>query len=356
MRRWLVPLLLLGLVAFLACNASTFEPQSKVDTVRIFATRADAPYVKPGDRVTLEVLLGDGRQDKSRPLRHFWIPVVCLNPQDDLYYACFIPTDGGNGAGAVDGGARLIPTFDAGVGDAGAGGGNGSVIGSLPQGVDLSPFLPQGPTFSFTMPADAIIPRQGIDPYGIAIVFDIACAGHITLVARDPNGGPQQVPLQCAGDDGLPLPPSQYVIGISRVYAYDMRTNANPIVDDFMKDGVHVDATQGIVVDKCTEAKSANCPDIKLDVHVPDASWELNPSETEHDGTAFHEQIWVDYYSDVGDFTDDTRLLFDAQRGRVDDTAAKYHAPKDVSDGTVWAVVHDNRGGASWMTLPIHVK
>ncbi len=353
MRRWIPPLLLLGVVVVVACNAGGFDPQSKVDSVRIFATRADEPYAKPGDKVTLEVLLGDGRKDKTHALRHFWVPLVCLNPQDDLYYACFIPAEGGNGAGAVDGGARRRPAPPPG---AGTGAGNGSVLGNLPSGVDLSPFLPQGTTFSFTMPTDVIQPRQGNDPYGLAIVFDIACAGKITLLQRDPTGGPQQVPLQCTGDDGLALPPSQYVIGISRVYSYASRTNTNPVIDDFTKDTVHVDAVQGITVDHCTEAKSANCPDIKLDVHVTDASWEENPSETTHDGTPFHEQIWVDWYSDVGDFTEDARLLFDAQKGRNDDTPVKFHAPKFVADGTVWAVVHDNRGGASWTSVPIHVK
>src|SRR5205823_1548934 len=146
-------------------------------------------------------------KDKAtHPLRHYWVPLVCLNPKDDLYYACFIPAQDGG----VDAGTRLIPTIDAGAGDGGAGGGN--VLANLPPGVDIGPFLPQGTTFSFTMPLDAIQPRVGSDPYGLAVIFDIACTGHITLTQRDPAGGPQQVPLACTGDDGLPVPPSDYVI------------------------------------------------------------------------------------------------------------------------------------------------
>jgi hypothetical protein len=335
----------------IACGAQDFDPQSHVNNVRIFATRADKPYAKPGESVTLEALLGDGRKDKTHPLKHYWIPLICLNPTDDLYYACFAPPSPGD-AGVT---TRLIPTVDAGIGE-GGGGGGGNPLANLPQGADIGGFLPQGTTFGFTMPLDAIQPRTGSDPYGLVVVFDIACTGHITTVQRDPAAGPQQVPLACTGDDGLPVPPSDYVIGISRVYSYDTRTNTNPVIEKMTLDGVDVDPKAGLTVDKCTEHKSADCKDIKIDVHVSDASWEDNPSDIEHQGTPFHEQIWVDWYSDMGEFTEDARLLFDAQKGRNDDSAVKFHAPKDPGDGTVWAVVHDNRGGAAWMVVPLHVR
>jgi hypothetical protein len=340
---------LFGVSVAVACGAQDFDPVSRVDSVRIFATRADKPYVKPGENVTLEVLLTDARKEKTIPLKHYWIPLVCLNPQDDLYYACFIPADAGS-----DAGTRLIPTIDAGVGDAGGGGG-GNVLANLPEGVDIGPFLPQGTTFTFTMPQDAIRERTGIDPYGLAILFDIACAGHITLTPRNPNGGPQQVPIQCTGDDGLPVKPTDYVLGISRVYAYSSRINTNPVIEKMTLDGVDVDPTKGITVDKCTEHKSLDCKDIKVDVRVSDSSWEQNPSDVERNGP-LREQIWVDFYSDKGDFVDSARLLFDTTKGRNDDSAAKFHAPKDPGDGTVWAVVHDNRGGAAWMVVPLHVR
>ncbi len=339
-----------------ACRAQQFDPQSKVDSVRMFTVRADKPYANPGEAVTLDALLADGRKDKTtHPLKLYWFPLVCLNPTDDLYYACFIPA---NDAG-IEAGAQIIPTIDAGVGDAGlggdGGGGRGNPLASLPPGVDIGPFLPQGTSFGFTMPKDAIVPRQGSDPYGLTVLFNIACTGHVTLAQRNPAGGPQQVPIQCTGDDGLPLPPSEYVIGISRVYSYASRTNTNPVIEKMTLDGVDVDPTQGLTVDVCTAQKSTDCKDIKIDVRVSDSSWEVDPSEVEPNGT-LHEQIWVDYYSDLGDFDNDARLLFDAKKGRTDDSAVKYHAPKDPGDGTVWAVVHDNRGGAQWIVVPLHVR
>jgi len=33
-----------------------------------------------------------------------------------------------------------------------------------------------------------------------------------------------------------------------------------------------------------------------------------------------------------------------------------FQPPSDPGDGLAWIVVHDNRGGASWITVPIHVE
>jgi hypothetical protein len=43
-----------ALAALFACGAGGFDPASKVDSVRLFVVRADKPYVKPGETVTLE--------------------------------------------------------------------------------------------------------------------------------------------------------------------------------------------------------------------------------------------------------------------------------------------------------------
>lgn len=346
----LLVLCLAVVAAVVACGAGGFASQSKVDSVRLFAVRADKPYANPGETVTLEALYTDARRDKPRPLKLFWIPVVCMNPRDDLYYLCFIPSQG-------DGGTRLVPAgplADAGAGDAGAtAGGGGSLLSQIPVGVDLSPFLPQGPTFSFTMPEDAIQPRDGTDPYGIAIVFNMLCAGRVILAERDPNGGPQQVPLQCVDEEGQKLPPNDYVIGISRVYSYATRTNANPVIEKVTLDGADVDPAVGLVMDRCVANKRAECPERKIDVRVAESSWEPNPVEG---AAGLCEQVWVDYYSDQGDFDNDARLLFDTTKGRVSESEVVFRAPYDPVDGTVWAVVHDNRGGSSWIVLPLHVK
>ena len=342
-------LLALALVAALfACGSEGFDPQSKVDSVRMFVVRADKPYAKPGETVTLDALFGDARQDRSRLAKLYWIPILCLNPQGDLYYLCFAPPgDGGRQAG----GTRLVPVGP--LADAGAGASN--PFASIPTGVDLGPFLPQGPTFSFRMPDDAVKPREGSDPYGLAIVFNILCAGRVEFAARDPEGGAQQVPVLCSDENGVKLPPKDYVIGISRVYAWSDRVNTNPVVEKLLFEGKDVVPAEGITIEKCTTEKESDCKENKIDLRVSDSSWESNPSEVTREGE-LREQIWVSYYSDLGKFDEDARLLFDTRQGRVSESDATFRAPKDAVDGTLWAVVHDNRGGAAWIVVPLHIR
>lgn len=351
-------LTLVTIAVLAACGGEGFDPASKVDSVRLFVVKADKPYAKPGDTVTLEALYTDARKSKPRPAKLYWIPVLCLNPKDDLYYMCFVPpTDGGTQGGDT----RIIPIgplaergADAGVPGAGASGGP---FANLPTGVDLGPFLPQGPTFSFQIPQDAVIPRKGSEPYGLAIIFNILCAGRIEFVPRDMEGSPQQVPVVCMDENGAKLPPSDYVLGISRVYAWADRINTNPVIEKVTLEGADVDLTKGLEVQPCSAdvEKEADCKENKIDVRVSESSWETNPSEVTRDGE-LREQIWVDYYSDIGRLDSEARLLFDTRKGRVTDTEVTFRAPKAAADGTLWAVVHDNRGGAAWVVIPLHVR
>jgi hypothetical protein len=202
------------------------------------------------------------------------------------------------------------------------------------------------------MPTNAIQPREGSSPYGLAIIFNIACAGQVRIGQRT-GGNPQQVPIFCTDEQGTPLPPEDFVIGINRVYSYEAVTNTNPVIDKVTLDGVDVDPKQGITVDHCVAQRRSDCKAFKIDVKVPQSSWEFNPSGA---AGAQHEQIWVAYYSDLGDLKDDARLLYDTRAGRVSDSDVEYRAPYLPSEGTLWAVVHDSRAGAAFVTLPIHVK
>ena len=351
-----------------------FDPVSKIRGVRILATKADKPFAHPGDTVNLEMLVADGRTEKTRPLTVSWIPAVCTNPRSDLYYACFAPqyaTDGGASDASLaltDGGASVT---DAGEGgDAGqtaqapaASSGAGalaSIIAKIPPHTNLTPFLPQGLTYSFKVPADIVsshVPTPGAArPYGLAILFNYACAGHLEIVPIDSSGNPLQIPIGCFDDDGNQVKVDDGVFGLLRVYSHNDISNANPVIDSFTQDGVAVDLRAGITLDHCTASRRGDCQKVKLTPVVPETSWEENPDSNDGRGNMQHEEVWVDYYSTIGDLGDDARLLYDVGAGKIQKPEVEFQPPSDPGEGTLWAVVHDNRGGVEWVVVPLHVK
>jgi hypothetical protein len=92
---------------------------------------------------------------------------------------------------------------------------------------------------------------------------------------------------------------------------------------------------------------------------VPESSWELDPGSTDVDNQPLHEEIWADFYSTFGSFDGSTGLLYDATTGSLGGpsvTDAQFEPPSAAGDGTIWIVVHDNRGGATWVTIPVQVE
>jgi hypothetical protein len=302
-----------------ACG-SDFVPSTQVDGVRILATRADNPYARPGETVSLEVLATDGRADQTRPLNIYWVKTICENPQGDLYYACFDQL-------------RAQP------------------------GVDLGPTLASGPKFSFDVPADALSahpPSRSGPPYGFLVVFNIACAGHVEATVPDPSH-PQAPPLACFDDNHVELGPDEWVFGFERVYVYDGLRNHNPQIDSVSWNGDAVDPAAGITLDHCTSSKVTDCPKTTLDVSVPQSSQEtVGPIAPGGDPEG--EQIWVDWYASEGRVEDEARLLYDPKAGRLPSTSTNFQASLNPGDATLWAVVHDSRGGVTWTAIPLHFR
>lgn len=336
----------LATLAMLACGGAGFDSKSKVDSVRLFAARADKPYAKPGETVNLEVLAYDGRANPKRPMRHYFLPFTCLNPVSDSYVGCFVP----GVLAPPDGGAPP------GSADAGAGAAGGGFLSGVQDGTDLTPILVQGTRYSYKVPASAVITRKETpdEPYGLTIVFTVACAGRVVFKRPD-LATRQQVPLACVDEDGVNVPPQDYVLGIHRVYVYEQKTNENPVLQGLTVDGKPVDPNVGIEVDRCLLTKRTSCPELKLDVVVPEASWQLQEGVKTAEGTEAREQLWVDYYATQGD-VESARLVFDVGSGRVPESAAKLTAGSVAGEGSLFAVLHDNRGGVSWTRVPFRVK
>lgn len=323
----------LGIGLLIACGGEDFDPQNMVQGVRILSTRADKPYAKPGETVTVDMLVADGRKDQTRPLKQLWFPFVCTNPTLDAYYGCFAPPKNGQG------------------------GEGAKAIASLPKGADLSTLLPNGNSYSFKVPDNAVVSRPGSDPYGTMFIFNVACAGRLVVSDIDPSKGPQgALPLSCTDEEGTPLSADNYVIGYTRVFAYSERTNANPAIDHLVFDGQAVDPAVGVSVAPCSSSDAKSCPEHKVDVAMKPGSQEVNANEKDANGNPLKEVIWAAYYTSAGRFDDDARLLFDAKEGEITARDNKYRAKSPATSGTMWVVVKDNRGGTDWLTIPLKVQ
>jgi hypothetical protein len=374
----------------LACGPAGFPDQNIVTSVRILAARSDLPYAPPGATVHTEVLAVDGRDGSAKvPMRVYWLPFVCVNPPNDAYYACFAALEpnpsgvaqrGGAGAGGQDGSTAAlsfaIAPWDGGPeasvppGRALAGNGatlpDGGLLALIPPGKDISSLLVSGSRVVFDLPTDIVsshVPVKGATfPYGLAVVFNIACAGHVQVIALDAgNAAPLQIPFGCFDSQGNPVSADDYVIGYAEVYAFAPSshvTNKNPVISSFSfaGKGVPIDAGTSAPVSVIQCDAGDKCGDATTIVGVPDASWEPDPQDPGPDGGPLGEQIWVDYYSSFGSLKEDAILIFDPVEGRVVPPHQEDFYSQTSQKGTMWAVVHDNRGGAAWLTVPIQAS
>jgi hypothetical protein len=316
--------LALALLFVCACRSTEFDPGSKLESVRILGLSADTPYAKPGDAVNLQVLALDARASKATPMRVWWLPDICENPQNDASYACY---------------PALERRFQA--------------------NVDLTPQLTEATSFSFQMPSDAIAAHhteRGGAPYGLVVAFVVACAGHVEYVPKAVGAPVDALPLGCFDDQHTQLGPEQFVFGYSLVYAFADRTNANPELAGLAFDGNAVDPTLGISVDHCTRENIDDCPTTPLSVSVPASSQELDASNLDAKGNSLREEIWVDYYLTAGKVKHDTLILYDPRDGMLSDTHDDFRAPQVPGAYRLWAVVHDNRGGTSWTDVPLTAR
>ncbi|MGA2450301.1 MAG: hypothetical protein ABTD50_16630 [Polyangiaceae bacterium] len=346
-----------GLLAFGACSLSSCAPsgfasENLIDSVRIMASSVrtpDSPYVAPGAQVTVDVLADDGRATQSPTMTLWWFPYPCINPENDAYYNCF-------------------PQFAA-------------LAGMASPGQNLSSILPSGQETTFTMPADAVTthPQTPGTPvvdgvpayYGLAILFNFACAGQLELLPIDPNdNNPQALPMGCFDSQHNQLGPEDFVFGFTTVYAYDPTmlaalSNTNPVIQSIDFDGTSLTpgpAGPGGVTyaaPAMNACSASGCPTHKIGPIVPASSWELNPEAFDDNGNPLHEELWADFYVTVGNLDSDARLLYDSTTGSIggpSDTDNTFTPPSSSGPATLWIVVHDSRAGATWATVTLTIN
>jgi hypothetical protein len=246
-----------------------------------------------------------------------------------------------------------------------------SFLGRVPAGVNIDAFLIEGDKVVFQLPSDIVSshpPAEGAaTPYGVAIAFNIACAGHVEALPIAPGDlNPVQMAVGCFNAQEEQLGANDFVIGYTEVFAYDSLTNHNPVIQSFQFQSAVDAGVKSLAIDAgftapisfahCKDPDASSCPDLTMGVTVPDASQEPDPQDPGPSGHPLGEQLWVDFYTTMGSLGDDALLLFDPTLGRITPSTTHLNAPGSPQHGTLWAVVHDNRGGATWVTVPAIVN
>jgi hypothetical protein len=279
--------------------------------------------------VQLQVLAYDGRTVQTQPMTVAWFPEACFDPIADIYYACYPEL-----AAALAG------------------------LGVQP-GQDVTSLLTPGMNFSFQMPSDVITNHMTTltsDPYGVALPFVMACGGSIRYTGVSTENLSAN-PFGCFDSNGNALDANSFVLAYAMVYAFNDRTNANPVISNLTANGNPVDPVAGITVSVCTESDTDKCPTTPIDTVVPPSSQELDPGSLDAMGNPLKEEIWVDYYATGGSLSDGTVILYDPTLGALQSSPTDFTAPQAPAELILWAVVHDNRGGVSWVPggIPVHV-
>jgi hypothetical protein len=245
---------------------------------------------------------------------------------------------------------------------------------------------------------DPSIPR-----YGVGFIFFTACAGHIEPApswdAIDSGAKLTDAtlgfPFNCVDDTtGAQLGPEDFVSGYTQQFVYgDGSTNNNPIIGAEGKsamtfDGKDVNTAAYCLDGACDDSLTSGPANPPLDVpegictndtaqvfpHVKKCSGKcptydytptLDPAKN-NDDTRFgkpqsadgfkREQMWINYYADKGSLKHTVRLLQDATEGwnsgKFDNT---WTPPTEAGPVNFWSVVHDVRGGASWIRFLVCV-
>jgi hypothetical protein len=373
---------LFGPAVFSGC-ATNFSPVGKIDTLRVLAVTADKPYVdvcradrtqeprcdgltaaacdalcKDAHTVTFNLESYDG-SGTGRHVNILWLG-GCFDPPDDQYSLCAAP---------------LIELFKAGAPYLQADPEHPKFPTELPIGFNVTQFL-------VTVPDDIVSrrPAPAFGPYyGIGYVFFLVCAGQFGTVTDDPSAA-GTFPIGCFDDQHNPVGADGFVPGYTQLYAFDDgRLNANPEATAISMDGEDLpDAFDAIkVVAPCDvppqdrnvppscsrEDPFTACQSYELKVEVPEDVAEEIPPDMNGDDPAAQgpggprsETVWVNYYSDVGDFDSDIKLINDPTAGYQDPHEVKWIPPAEPGLATIWAVVRDARGGSTVLVRNIRVE
>jgi hypothetical protein len=388
------------------CGAD-FDSPDQIKTLRVIAVQKDHPYAAPTEDpmnpslVNMTMLWHDGvpRQndtDSARPIQRLWFS-GCDDLPGDQYFSCL---------------ARIHEVWEYCAGNHPVAdlkdGESFSVVDCLQSSPDefekllssMPPQLPRdlaidylstyrigaGDRFTYPIPLGIIENHRSnsdsaVPPYGLSFVFFTACAGHIDVAPEWKNlkldsrltDATLGFPFLCLDDTGNALGPDDYVAGYTQQFVYgDGSANLNPVIDGLKFDGKPVAADALCVDGACVPEPRQNacdlpdvprrpackdrCPKYALSPQLDASKNDEEDIFASRDGSATREQMWIVYYADRGKIDKTARSLRDSNLGWFDDNGSAWTPPSDPGPVNVWAVVHDNRGGTSWVRLQVCVE
>jgi hypothetical protein len=303
----------LGAVALLgtAGCAPEFDPVSRVVTLRVLAQEADVPFAKPGETVNISSLSYD---PQGRAVTWAW--AACVNPDESTVQGCL------------------------------------NEIGADTAQTGASPVLAQGPglsDFSYTVPEDALssLPEQAREGAHVG-VLSIACPGELSL-----DQGSNNLPFSCKeAGTGRTFGLDEYIVGMKRIQVRQTDRNQNPVIERVTFDGADWPEGELKTVSACdTDGNDYKpCSDSsKHEISVRPTAASTERGSTEF-GLAFSEQVIIEYYATDGVWEYEVKIASSPDTGWA---ARKAASGKDL---TLWMVVHDDRGGASWAERQVHVQ
>jgi hypothetical protein len=299
-----------GLVSTAGC-APEFDPVSRVVTFRVLAQETDLPFAKPGETVHITSLSFD---PQGRAVNWAW--AACVNPDESTVQGCLnkIAED------SAQTGASPI----------------------LAQGAEMS-------DFSYTVPADALssLPENARSGAHVGVI-SIACPGNLSL-----DQGSNHVPFSCTeAGTGRTFGLDEYIVGMKRIQVRQTDRNQNPVLEEISFDGADWPESEIKTVTACdTDGNDykpcAGSSKHKISARPTRASTESGTTEF---GVAFTEQVIIEYYATDGVFEYEIKIAGSPETGWA---ARKASSGKDL---TLWMVVHDDRGGATWAQRQVHVQ
>ncbi len=291
--------LFLAATLLVAGCGSDFDPASRVQGLRILATRVDKPYAAPGETVTFEALAVN---PNGEPISISW--AACARPLSPSALGC---------------------------------------VRTLPKGAPLS----EGASFTVTIPPNTL---DGVPDAAKKTVFfgavQVACPGAVSA-----TGGPEGLPIRCNDASGQALPLAGYELAVKRVYVRAKDKNQNPTIAKVTWDGADWPETEVKTMAACDSATSNRFDECDGESH----SMSIVPAEgaaergVDELGGTFEEKLLAQYYSTEGIFE------YQAKDGVRSTTAFKARKGASGKTLTLWFVVRDDRGGVGWTSRKIAV-